>query len=166
MDIVFIEELRVDTVIGVYDWERNIRQTVVLDLEMAFDNRVPAARDAIEDTLDYKKVSKRLVAFIAETHFGLVETLAIKCRRALAATGAKTLIVAGGVGANVRLRALLDDAARREGFRVAFPRPEFCTDNGAMIAFAGALRLEAGLHDAPAIFARPRWDLETLPALA
>jgi len=79
MDLVFIEGLRVDTVIGIYDWEKQIKQTVLLDLEMAFDNRVPAARDAIEDTLDYKKVSKRLVAFIAETRFGLVETLAERC---------------------------------------------------------------------------------------
>ena len=95
----------------------------------------------------------------------VVETLAIKCARALEQTGLDRLVVAGGVGANKRLRALLDQAGKRRGFTVAFPRPEFCTDNGAMIAFAGALRLDAGLHDEPAIFARPRWDLETLPEL-
>jgi N6-L-threonylcarbamoyladenine synthase len=77
----------------------------------------------------------------------------------------RDLIVAGGVGANRRLRALLANAAAREGFRVAFPRPEFCTDNGAMIAFAGAKRLEAGLHDGDAIDVRPRWPLDELVAL-
>jgi N6-L-threonylcarbamoyladenine synthase len=96
----------------------------------------------------------------------ITETLAIKCRRALSQTGARTLVVAGGVGANRRLRALLADAARRDGFRVAFPAPAFCTDNGAMIAFAGALRLAAGQHQGSAIEARPRWDLASLEAVA
>jgi N6-L-threonylcarbamoyladenine synthase len=94
------------------------------------------------------------------------DTLAIKCRRALRETGARTLVVAGGVGANRRLRTLLSDAARADGFRVAFPRPEFCTDNGAMIAFAGAQRLLAGLREGEGIHVFPRWDLETLPPLA
>jgi len=79
MDRVFIEDLRIETVIGIYDWERKIRQTVALDLEMAFDNRKPAASDKIEDTLDYKAVSKRLIAFVENSHFELVETLAERC---------------------------------------------------------------------------------------
>ena len=79
MDIVFVEDLRIETVIGIYDWERKIKQTVALDLEMAFDNRKPAASDKIEDTLDYKAVSKRLIAFVEDSHFELVETLAEKC---------------------------------------------------------------------------------------
>jgi dihydroneopterin aldolase len=79
MDVVFIEDLRIETVIGIYDWEREIRQTVALDLEMAFDNRKPAASDCIEDTLDYKAVSKRLIVFVESSHFGLVETLAERC---------------------------------------------------------------------------------------
>ncbi len=93
------------------------------------------------------------------------DTLLIKCRRALRQTGARTLVVAGGVGANRRLRAMLQMAARSDGFRVAFPRPEFCTDNGAMIAHAGALRLAAGLGEDAAIQVRARWPLESLPAL-
>ena len=76
MDMVFIEGLEVDTVIGVYDWERKIRQPLWFDIEMAFDNRVPAGSDAIEDTLDYKAVSKRVVSYVQSTDFGLVETLA------------------------------------------------------------------------------------------
>lgn len=76
MDKVFIEALEVDALIGIYDWERRIRQTLVFDIEMAFDNRVPAASDAIEDTLNYKDVSKRVVEYVSQSGFGLVETLA------------------------------------------------------------------------------------------
>jgi dihydroneopterin aldolase len=79
MDTVFIEDLRIETVIGIYDWERKIRQVVAVDLEMAFDNRAPAASDAIDDTLNYKAVSKRLIAFVEGSSFQLVETLAERC---------------------------------------------------------------------------------------
>ena len=78
-DKVFIEGLEIDTLIGIYDWERRIRQTLVFDIEMAFDNRVPAASDDIELTLNYKDVSKRLVEYVSESGFGLVETLAERC---------------------------------------------------------------------------------------
>jgi 7,8-dihydroneopterin aldolase/epimerase/oxygenase len=79
MDKVFIEGLQIDTLIGIYDWERRIRQPLRFDIEMAFDNRVPAASDRIEDTLDYKAVSRRLEAYVKESGFGLVETLAERC---------------------------------------------------------------------------------------
>ncbi len=79
MDKVFIEALQVDALIGIYDWERRIRQPLLFDLEMAFDNRVPAASDDIRDTLDYKAVSKRIIALVAESEFGLVESLAERC---------------------------------------------------------------------------------------
>ena len=79
MDKVFIEGLQIEALIGIYDWERRIRQPLLFDLEMAFDNRVPAASDAIADTLDYKAVSKRLIAFVSQSDFGLVETLAERC---------------------------------------------------------------------------------------
>ena len=95
----------------------------------------------------------------------IVDTLLIKCRRALKDTGNSRLVIAGGVGANRTLRARLADAAQKDGFRVFFPRLEFCTDNGAMIALAGALRLRAGLHDDTAIKVSPRWDLESLQAI-
>ena len=78
-DCVFIEGLVIETVIGIYDWERKIRQPLRFDIEMAFDNRVPAASDDIADTLDYKAVSKRLIAFVTASSFGLVETLAERC---------------------------------------------------------------------------------------
>ena len=76
MDTVFIRELRADTVIGVYDWERSIRQSVVLDLEMATDNRRAAATDSIDDALDYAAVSARVLAFIEGSEFQLIETMA------------------------------------------------------------------------------------------
>ena len=81
LDIVFVEDLRIETVIGIYDWERQIRQVVAIDLEMAFDNTRPAASDKIVDTLDYKAVSKRLIAFVEASNFELVETLAEQCAR-------------------------------------------------------------------------------------
>ena len=95
----------------------------------------------------------------------VVDTLAIKCGRALEAAGCEVLVVAGGVGANRRLRAKLHDMAGKRGGRVCFPRPELCTDNGAMIAFAGALRLEAGQHDNAEVHVTPRWDMASLPAV-
>ena len=70
-DIIFISDLRIETIIGIYDWERKVRQTVSLDLEMATD-----IRNAIEDTLNYKAVAKRLIAFVGDSEFQLVETLA------------------------------------------------------------------------------------------
>ncbi|MBA4722522.1 MAG: dihydroneopterin aldolase [Alcanivorax sp.] len=76
MDIVYINDLKVDTVIGIFDWERRIRQTVSLDLEMAADISKGAATDHIDDALDYKSISKRLIAFIEDSEFQLVETLA------------------------------------------------------------------------------------------
>lgn len=78
MDIVYIRDLKIETVIGIFDWERRIRQTVSLDLEMAFDIRKAAASDDIKDALDYKAVAKRLIAFVSESEFLLVETLAEK----------------------------------------------------------------------------------------
>ncbi|HEX7804279.1 MAG TPA: tRNA (adenosine(37)-N6)-threonylcarbamoyltransferase complex transferase subunit TsaD [Pseudoxanthomonas sp.] len=95
----------------------------------------------------------------------VVDTLAIKCERALEAAGSDTLVIAGGVGANKRLREKLHDIAGKRGGRACFPRPALCTDNGAMIAFAGALRLQAGQHETAAVKVTPRWDMATLPVV-
>jgi len=76
MDTVFIRDLRIDTVVGIYDWERKIRQAVSLDLEMAADVRKAAASDDIADALDYKAVAKRLIAYVEAQQFKLEETLA------------------------------------------------------------------------------------------
>ena len=78
VDIVFINDLRIETIIGIYDWERKVKQTISLDLEMGTDIRKSAETDAIEDTLNYKAVAKRLIAFVGESEYQLVETLAEK----------------------------------------------------------------------------------------
>ena len=95
----------------------------------------------------------------------VVDTLRIKCRRALDHTGLSRLLVAGGVSANAELRAVLESMVRQRGARVYYARPEFCTDNGAMIAFAGCQRLLAGQADDLGIRARARWPLVDLPPL-
>jgi N6-L-threonylcarbamoyladenine synthase len=92
----------------------------------------------------------------------VVETLAVKCRRALQHTGYKRLVIAGGVSANKQLRIGLAIMAKKEGSELFFPRPEFCTDNGAMIAYAGWLRLRAGQSSELSLDIRPRWPLDTL----
>ena len=79
MDIVYIRDLRIDTVIGIFDWERQVRQTVSLDLEMATDIARAARSDHIDDALDYKAVAKRLMGFVAASEYQLVETLAERC---------------------------------------------------------------------------------------
>ena len=76
MDIIYLNDLRIETTIGIYDWERRTRQTVILDIEMGADISKAAASDNIEDTLDYKAVAKRVMAFVGESEFELVETLA------------------------------------------------------------------------------------------
>lgn len=95
----------------------------------------------------------------------VVGTLVIKCRRALRQEQLKTLVIAGGVSANRNLRSALDTAVAKEGGRVFYPAPAYCTDNGAMIAFAGAQRLQAGQRDCDNTAVRPRWPMDELPPL-
>ena len=76
MDIIFLKDLKIETVVGIYDWERQIKQTVILDLEMATNVSKAAASDKIEDALNYKAVAKRLISFVGDSEFELIETLA------------------------------------------------------------------------------------------
>jgi tRNA N6-adenosine threonylcarbamoyltransferase len=94
----------------------------------------------------------------------VVDTLVIKCRRALQQCEMKTLVIAGGVSANQRLREKLEAALAKIGAKVFYARHEFCTDNGAMIAYAGAQRLMAGQAQDLSVKVKPRWDLESLPS--
>lgn len=75
MDKIFVSSLAIECVVGIWEWERRVKQTVVLDLEMATDIRKAASTDHIDDTIDYKRVSKRLITFVGESQFQLVETL-------------------------------------------------------------------------------------------
>ncbi|MDP4917924.1 MAG: tRNA (adenosine(37)-N6)-threonylcarbamoyltransferase complex transferase subunit TsaD, partial [Haliea sp.] len=95
----------------------------------------------------------------------VVATLVIKCRRALEQEGLSTLVMAGGVSANRNLRGQLHSALGKVGAKVFYPAPRFCTDNGAMIAYAGAQRLAAGQVDGPVTTVRPRWPMTELPPL-
>jgi len=79
MDIVYIRDLRIDTVIGIYGWERHTTQSIIFDIEMSADIARAAATERIEDTLNYKSVAKRLMAFVGNSEFQLVETLAERC---------------------------------------------------------------------------------------
>ncbi|MBT5484848.1 MAG: tRNA (adenosine(37)-N6)-threonylcarbamoyltransferase complex transferase subunit TsaD [Gammaproteobacteria bacterium] len=95
----------------------------------------------------------------------VADTMVIKCRRAFQHSGMKRLVIAGGVSANIRLREKLAAMAKEEGGELYYPGLAYCTDNGAMIAYAGCMRLLAGQQDDLAILAKPRWNMETLPAL-
>lgn len=92
----------------------------------------------------------------------VADTMAIKCKRALQQTKLTRLVMAGGVSANQALRARLSTLSHQEGFEIFYPRPEFCTDNGAMIAFAGSLRLAAGQTQDTHFGANPRWPIDEL----
>ncbi|RJF54167.1 tRNA (adenosine(37)-N6)-threonylcarbamoyltransferase complex transferase subunit TsaD [Serratia inhibens] len=95
----------------------------------------------------------------------VVDTLAIKCKRALEQTGFKRLVMAGGVSANRTLRTKMAEMMRKRGGQVFYARPEFCTDNGAMIAYAGLVRLKSGANPELSVSVRPRWPLAELPAV-
>ena len=118
------------------------------------------------NTLQKSDKSEQTKADIARAfEMAVVETLSIKCRRALQQTNSSRLVIAGGVSANLRLRQHLHKMVKKEKAEVYYPRLEFCTDNGAMIAFAGCQRLVAGQHENLEFSAKPRWDLESLKAL-
>lgn len=95
----------------------------------------------------------------------VVDTIRIKCQRALQQTGMSTLVMAGGVSANVELRRELKAMTMQHGYKIIYPEPEFCTDNGAMIAYAGFERLKRGQTEDLSIDVKPRWPMTDLPAL-
>jgi N6-L-threonylcarbamoyladenine synthase len=130
-------------------------------LEFSFSGLKTAVRLAVEA----QPLTDRRRADIARgVETAIVDTLTAKTLRALDATGLEALVVAGGVGANLELRATLEHALARRGARVWYPRIEFCTDNAAMIAVAGLLRLEAGANEPLVVQARGQWPLDSLRA--
>ena len=131
-------------------------------LEFSFSGLKTAVLHARQQTADYPEKNADICASF---ELAVVDTLLRKCQRALKQTGLKTLVVAGGVSANKRLREALADMARRHHIEVFYPAPQFCTDNGAMIAFAGCQRLLAGEHEGLGVKVRPRWPMTELPAV-
>ncbi|MFA0810882.1 tRNA (adenosine(37)-N6)-threonylcarbamoyltransferase complex transferase subunit TsaD [Microbulbifer epialgicus] len=115
---------------------------------------------ALEDGLPDEQTCADIAAAFQEA---VVDTLVIKCRRAIKASGYKTLVIAGGVSANKQLRERLETSLSKDGASVYYPRHEFCTDNGAMIAYAGSLRLKVGEQTDLAVNVRPRWPMTELP---
>ncbi|TGD72494.1 tRNA (adenosine(37)-N6)-threonylcarbamoyltransferase complex transferase subunit TsaD [Mangrovimicrobium sediminis] len=135
-------------------------------LDFSFSGLKTYALNTVEDCRAAGGPSEKDCRDIARAfEDAVVDTLVIKCRRALRQEGLKTLVIAGGVSANRNLRASLTEALARERARVFYPAPRFCTDNGAMIAFAGAQRLAAGQRDDADTAVRPRWPMEELPPL-
>ncbi len=129
-------------------------------LEFSFSGLKTAVLNAVRAIGEPSEIDKADIARALQE--AVVDTLVGKCVRALEQTGLDALVVSGGVSANLRLRARLDQAAARRGARVYYPRLEFCTDNAAMIAVAGLARLEAGERDGLRIAARAQWSLDTL----
>lgn len=131
-------------------------------LEFSFSGLKTFTMNALHAT-EQTAQDKADIAFAFQQ--AIAETLSIKCKRALQQSQLKTLIVAGGVSANQEIRRHLQQMVAKEGAEIRFPRPEFCTDNGAMIAYAGCQRLMAGQTQNLEIFARPRWPMEQLISL-
>ncbi len=124
----------------------------IVDLQNQLE---PAAEISEQDKADIAHAFQEAV----------VDTMRIKCQRAFQETGLKTLVIAGGVSANKRLREVLGEMALKEGGEIYYPRLEYCTDNGAMIAYAGCQRILAGQYDDLTIIAKPRWPLDELATL-
>ena len=132
-------------------------------LEFSFSGLKTAALNIVRK---HQPLNDELRAEVAHAfQQAVVDTLRIKCRRALEQTGYGSLVVAGGVGANRRLRQVLEQSTRKQGARLYVPALEYCTDNGAMIAYAGALRLQQGQRDTEVRDVLPRWSLESLPSI-
>lgn len=135
-------------------------------LDFSFSGLKTFTLNTIQDNSVDGKLDGQTKADIAfEFQEAVVDTMVIKCRRAFQHSGMNTLVIAGGVSANSRLREKLAHMAKQEGGNLYYPDLAHCTDNGAMIAYAGCMRLLAGQQDDLGIQARPRWNLETLPPL-
>jgi len=132
-------------------------------LEFSFSGLKTAALNIVRQNEPLDDATRAAVAHAFQA--AVVDTLRIKCRRALEETGYQNLVIAGGVGANHRLRTVLQQQIDEMGGRLYFPALEYCTDNGAMIAYAGALRLVEGHRDEGVSDVLARWSLESLPTI-
>ena len=149
---------------GRFDFPRPMTNRPGLDF--SFSGLKTFVRNTIAECSESGDLDQQTRADIARAfEEAVVSTLVIKCRRALEQTGLRSLVIAGGVSANQNLREVLEQELAKIHGRLFYARPAFCTDNGAMIAYAGSQRLLAGQHQDLTITARPRWDLESLPEI-
>ena len=168
--------VRVDGTPGRFEFPRPMTNRP--GLEFSFSGLKTAVRNTLAEervrqhadhgarNMDEQDIDEQTRADIARAfEDAVVQTFVIKCRRALQATGLKSLIIAGGVSANLRLREGLQGMVEKERSRLFYAKPRFCTDNGAMIAYAGCQRLLAGETEGLALDVRPRWPLESLSPL-
>lgn len=160
-----IARLAKSGVVGRFDFPRPMVNRPGLDF--SFSGLKTFTKNTIAKCVSEDGLNEQTKADIAcAFEEAVVSTLAIKCKRALKQTGLKRLIIAGGVSANQRLREALEVMTAAQRSQVFYARPEYCTDNGAMIALAGALRLEAGHVETLEVKVKPRWPLEDLEKLA
>ncbi|HFT1527731.1 TPA: tRNA (adenosine(37)-N6)-threonylcarbamoyltransferase complex transferase subunit TsaD [Providencia stuartii] len=131
-------------------------------LDFSFSGLKTFAANTIRENADDEQTRADIARAFEDS---VVDTLAIKCKRALEQTGFKRLVMAGGVSANRTLRAKMEEVLKQRGGEVFYARPEFCTDNGAMIALAGLIRLKGGATTGLGVTVRPRWPLAELPPL-
>ena len=133
-------------------------------LDMSFSGLKTYTLNTWQQAVDNNDASEQTKADICRAfEVAVADTLSIKCKRALEQEGLNRLVVSGGVSANREIRAKLDALMAKRGGQAFYPRLEFCTDNGAMIAYAGAQRLLAGQHQDLSFATQPRWSLEALP---
>lgn len=131
-------------------------------LDFSFSGLKTFAANTIRENADDEQTRADIARAFEDA---VVDTLAIKCKRALEQTGFKRLVMAGGVSANRTLRAKMEEVLKQRGGEAFYARPEFCTDNGAMIALAGLIRLKGGTTTGLGVTVRPRWPLAELPPL-
>lgn len=149
---------------GVFEFPRPMVDRPGMDF--SFSGLKTAVRNAVAEQARDEDIPESVMADIAWAfQEAVVDTLAIKCRRALKDTRHRALVIAGGVSANRRLREKLQVMADAQRCKLFYPRLEFCTDNGAMIAYAGCQRLQAGQQSDLGIEVKARWSLETLEAV-
>ena len=125
-------------------------------LDFSFSGLKTAALHTVKNNPDDEQTHADIARAFVDA---VVDTLVIKCRRAMEETGYTSLIAAGGVSANRQLREMLEKMVSKNGGSVFYPRPEFCTDNGAMIAYAGYTRLQQGANEPLGFAAHPRWSM-------
>ena len=159
-----VAKLALDGITGIFEFPRPMVNRPGLDF--SFSGLKTAVKNTIAELSIVDELDSQARANIARGfEDAVVSTLAIKCRRALQQTGLKRLIIAGGVSANVNLRQVLESTVSEVDGSLYYAQPKYCTDNGAMIAYAGCQRLLAGETSELNIDVRPRWSLETLNSL-